>query len=724
MATEFLYITAAGTNFVLALVLLLNNVKKRANQLLAVLSTSLGFWLSTSYISDVIRDEPLFWNKLVFVGPILIPLVFFLFIRKLSGKEKKYNRFVFFYFIISITLLLSLFITDLFVKDLSQRFNVYGEFIGYNIIRGPLYYIFIFYLLTLLLAGITLLAKTYYSSKGILRSQLRYVVAGTIGSVVWALFFSVLLVNFTGSSEYGLYGAMSGVIMVGFYFIAIIKHQFLDISSFILRFVVYIISLIIIVITLSVFSFFITFILFGQQEISVERSIYYIATAVLVAIIFGPLKDFVNKVTNNIFYRQSYSVHVALNEVSNHSTRSVETKQIQSHTIKIIDQTISPEYAGFVMFDQEGNLTLEMSSHAYPSKILKLEGFINELSKLRQKITTAEDVKETAHLKHYLELAHIGVITRLSTSNKSIGFLILGEKKNGGSYNSQDFQFLSLMANDLALAIQNAKRYEEIQAFNETLQYKINDATKALKRTNEKLIALDDAKDDFISMASHQLRTPLTSIKGYLSMTLDGDLGKVTPAQRQALKEAFDSSQRMVFLISDFLNVSRIRTGKFALEIAETNLTELVSEEISQLRDMAGLRGQKITFNPPSNFPVVRLDEMKTRQVMMNMIDNAIFYTPKNGNIEIVLEKTKSEIIFKVIDSGIGVPLKDQHRLFTKFFRAPNAKNARPDGTGLGLFMAQKIIAAQGGKIIFKSVEGQGSTFGFRFPLHKVSLTS
>ncbi len=106
----------------------------------------------------------------------------------------------------------------------------------------------------------------------------------------------------------------------------------------------------------------------------------------------------------------------------------------------------------------------------------------------------------------------------------------------------------------------------------------------------------------------------------------------------------------------------------------------------------------------------------------MNMIDNAIFYTPKNGNIEIVLEKTKTEIIFKVIDTGIGVPKGDQHRLFTKFFRAANAKNARPDGTGLGLFMAQKIIAAQGGKIIFKSLEGQGSTFGFRFPISRVGI--
>ncbi len=104
----------------------------------------------------------------------------------------------------------------------------------------------------------------------------------------------------------------------------------------------------------------------------------------------------------------------------------------------------------------------------------------------------------------------------------------------------------------------------------------------------------------------------------------------------------------------------------------------------------------------------------------MNMIDNAIFYTKASGRILITLEADKEEVVFKVTDSGIGVPKNDQHRLFTKFFRATNARRARPDGTGLGLFMAQKIIQEQGGKIIFQSEEGKGSTFGFSFPLKKV----
>ena len=138
--------------------------------------------------------------------------------------------------------------------------------------------------------------------------------------------------------------------------------------------------------------------------------------------------------------------------------------------------------------------------------------------------------------------------------------------------------------------------------------------------------------------------------------------------------------------------------------------------EIS-LKEMAAAKSLKLVFKKPKDFPAIMLDETKIRQVIVNFIDNAIYYTPNGGTITVLLEKTGSSISFKVIDSGIGVPKDEQHKLFVKFYRAPNAKKARPDGTGLGLFMAKKVIVAQGGALLFSSIEGKGSTFGFTFPL-------
>lgn len=225
---------------------------------------------------------------------------------------------------------------------------------------------------------------------------------------------------------------------------------------------------------------------------------------------------------------------------------------------------------------------------------------------------------------------------------------------------------------------------------------------------------MDQTKDEFISLTSHQLRTPLTTIKGYISMLLDGDAGELQPQQRKLLEEAFNSSQRMVHLISDFLNISRIQTGKFMIELADVNLADILDEEIEQLRISALSRQINLHYDKPADFPIMPLDDGKIRQVMMNFIDNAIYYSPSNSTINVTLSHTASTVEFKVIDQGIGVPKAEQHKLFAKFSRASNAKRQRPDGTGIGLFMAKKVIVALGGAIIFESEEGKGSTFGFR----------
>jgi signal transduction histidine kinase len=118
------------------------------------------------------------------------------------------------------------------------------------------------------------------------------------------------------------------------------------------------------------------------------------------------------------------------------------------------------------------------------------------------------------------------------------------------------------------------------------------------------------------------------------------------------------------------------------------------------------------------------LDETKTRQVIMNLVDNAIYYTPTGGHIKVQLTAADKTVELRVVDDGIGVPKSEQHHLFTKFFRAGNARKARPDGTGLGLFMAKKVVLAQGGSIIFESRENVGSTFGFSFPRAKLAVSS
>ncbi len=151
-----------------------------------------------------------------------------------------------------------------------------------------------------------------------------------------------------------------------------------------------------------------------------------------------------------------------------------------------------------------------------------------------------------------------------------------------------------------------------------------------------------------------------------------------------------------------------------------SNLADVVEGEIGQLKETAEGRGLALTYDKPETFPALYIDETKIRQVIMNFIDNAIYYTPKGGHIDVKLEDKGQSVELIVNDNGMGVPKGEHHHLFTKFYRAENAQKARPDGTGLGLFMSKKVLVAQGGNLIFTSHEGKGSTFGFSFPKAKL----
>ncbi len=252
---------------------------------------------------------------------------------------------------------------------------------------------------------------------------------------------------------------------------------------------------------------------------------------------------------------------------------------------------------------------------------------------------------------------------------------------------------------------------------NQKLKHQLKHAQARLRLAKRNLRALDNAKDEFISMTSHQLRTPLTTITGYISMILEGDAGHINHQEREFLGYAYAGAERMVALISDLLNVSRLSAGRFIIEKKPTDLGLVLADEVRQLRSHAMAKHLDLRLLlPKRKLPRIGLDEGKTRQVIMNFIDNAIYYT-KEGSVVVSLECDDTHAIVKVSDTGIGVPEAAKQKLFTKFYRATNAQKTRPDGTGLGLYLAKRVVEDQGGSVIFESQENVGSTFGFSIPL-------
>jgi len=698
---------------------------KKDTALFSFSALMLGFWSlgALFLLTSNTEDLAVLAAKIFFVAPLLISFFVYVFTRYFpTSKDQSKTPFYW----VHITVLLGV-AAVVFLHDKAyaiEELSIDPEGINEITIDIMKYLLLTVYVVVFLLATFHNLRKKSKNVRGHERQQLLYIFTGTALTSLSALTAVAVAYSTDSFTQFVWLGPFLTLIYLIFVSIAITKKHLFDIRLLVARWVGYgFISLAF----FGVFVFVGTFL--GKTildfKLTIQQEVYLAFMTMTLALLYVPLKSFVDKATSWVFYKDSYDPQEALRDFSDFLVAEIDLEVLYGKVKDILTRTVRPE-SSFVLLKDSDSKT-RFSDTTTSKSLNRDRELIKTLEYQSTPVMFAND--DTAGLEafavniaHKLQDHQFELSVRLSTEDELVGFLLLGSKKNGNYYNHQDTGFLSTMANQLSIALQNAQRFSEIQSFNLTLQKKIDDATRELRETNEKLKHLDEAKDEFISMASHQLRTPLTSIKGYLSMMLEGDMGEINEKQRELLKSAYTSSQRMVYLISDFLNVSRLKTGKFVIDPTEVYLPDMVESQINQVIEVATSRGLKVYYEKPEDFPKTMLDKNKTDQVIMNFLDNAIFYSKSGGNIIVKLDKSDKSVSYSVIDDGMGVPKKDQMNLFTKFFRATNARKARPDGTGLGLFMAKKVIVAQGGAIVFKTKEGQGSTFGFSFPLDKVEV--
>ncbi|HSH55592.1 MAG TPA: ATP-binding protein [Candidatus Limnocylindrales bacterium] len=534
-----------------------------------------------------------------------------------------------------------------------------------------------------------------------------------------------LFLPYFGNYKYIWVGPVGSLFFLSLTFYSIVKHRMFDLRFYVIRAAAY--SLTVLALSflyIAPIMYLVAIVIMGFPFV-LPKFIAGVVVASFAAGTYGLVKDRFNNLTSRVFFRQSYDPERFIGDLNKAVVTNLDLDSLLKQASEIIVNNLKSEYCLFWLSTGGKASNLVKGTKGRLAHLKDIATLRKITDKVGKRLIVADNLSTgLEETKSTMQKYDISVMGRLSIQvdggEDELGYILLGPKKSGDLYNGQDLDTLETIMNGLTVAIQNAMRFEEIQNFNITLQQQIEQATRKLRKTNAKLEALDETKDDFISMASHQLRTPLTSVKGYLSMVLEGDAGELTDMQRKMLDQSYLSSQRMVFLIADLLNVSRLKTGKFVIEPTRLHLQRVVQDEVNQLKETAKSRKLKLTYDKPAHMPELVMDETKIRQVLMNFIDNAIYYTPAGGEIHVSLKETDQTIEFRVNDSGIGVPRQEQPHLFTKFYRAGNARRARPDGTGLGLFMAKKVIIAQGGALIFESQEGKGSTFGFIFPKAKV----
>lgn len=230
---------------------------------------------------------------------------------------------------------------------------------------------------------------------------------------------------------------------------------------------------------------------------------------------------------------------------------------------------------------------------------------------------------------------------------------------------------------------------------------------------------LDEAKSGFISVASHQLRTPLTSIRWYSEMLLSEDAGALNDSQRDFMNEIHGGAERLYQTVDLLLGISRVESGKLKLERTHIDLGMFTGEISRELASQIDMKNLSLSVVPPNREPViVWLDSLTLRQVILNLVSNAIRYTNEHGIIEVKwwLSDDGREVVYMVHDNGIGIPESERGRIFSKFFRAENARAQVPDGSGLGLALVKDLVESWGGRVWFESLPGQGTTFFFTVP--------
>lgn len=242
---------------------------------------------------------------------------------------------------------------------------------------------------------------------------------------------------------------------------------------------------------------------------------------------------------------------------------------------------------------------------------------------------------------------------------------------------------------------------------------------------NDKLKVLDQQKNEFVSMASHQLRGPLTAVKGYGSMLLEGDFGEMTPGVKDAVEKIYKSTQDLVIVVGDYLDVSRIEQGRMQYDFSTFDLKELVQTVTTELRPTVEKAKLKLDFDttPDANY-LVNADKGKIKQVIGNIIDNSIKYTPSGGiHIWLTAKPAEHKLLISISDTGVGIHPDVLPKLFEKFTRAPDASKTNILGTGLGLYVAKKMIEAHDGRIWAEST-GQGKGSSFFIELDALDLTN
>jgi len=308
------------------------------------------------------------------------------------------------------------------------------------------------------------------------------------------------------------------------------------------------------------------------------------------------------------------------------------------------------------------------------------------------------------------------IISPITPKEGGKGFLFLGTENPGALINEGDEELITILTHQISQALDNARLFEKTWRAQQDLEKKVEERTRELTQALNEVKIISKRKTDFISSVSHELRTPLTSIKGYASILLTGKLGDMPAEIRERLDKINRHSDELVHLVNDLLDIARIESGRMTMKKEPMELKKIIESVYDLLAVQLKQKDIEFSFNIADGAGAIFADRSQIERVFINLIGNAIKFTPQNGRISMLAKNAQAQVEVDIVDTGCGIPEEEREEIFEEFYRVDNLINQEVKGTGLGLSLVKHIVEAHQGKIWVESKLGAGSSFNFTLP--------
>ncbi len=425
-----------------------------------------------------------------------------------------------------------------------------------------------------------------------------------------------------------------------------------------------------------------------------------------------------------------------LNQVAAEGARAQDMDTLLTRVVSVVAESVYPEDFGFLLLDSERQvLRVHPSYHGIPAAMRWItvpvgQGISGWVAEHGEPVCVGDTQDDARYIGANTGM-HSELSVPLCVGDRVIG-VVNAESQRLNAFSDQDLRFLSTLAGQVAVAIQNIQLFEDVQRWAEELEKRVEERTEALTQANQRLQEADRVKSQFLANMSHELRTPMNAVIGYTELLLENTYGPLTPQQQDRLTKVVRNAKSLLQLINDILDISKIEAGRMTLNISPTYLRDVVTASLQTVEPLVREKKLQLQVQVDSDLPRVPMDETRIKQVVDNLLSNAVKFTDRGtvairatcwkGNTPppVAFPETPPDgdwIIVSVADTGIGIPLQELTRVFEAFRQADSSTTRKYGGTGLGLAIARELIEMHGGQIWAESILGSGSTFYFTLPL-------